>query len=478
MKIVGLLECLWIVNVLSTLFNKGISFFQRQTTLSCVGFGLYWATTKGLMNAQIFEFPQQPSEINALFILYLGLEVALTILLLAARKRLPRIASLLESAWPPALISSIGLIGLSSSSSIPALAIATACVSLGISLFFLAWVCAMGRFAPHQVPLVVASMFMLGNIFSIIFSVVGRNGAESILIAYFFLSAICFERIKRADASIHPISPQSSNQSKRLIIEEIMPSVISLFSVSLASIAVSYVLIVHESRGIGTQIVAHLAGPAIGSMAAIVAAKHLRPNNNHLYLLYPIMAAIVLLVPYFNEVITLAAKATMMAAVEYLLIFTLARGISICCRKLENLLRIGSIAWLTLCSSTLLGVVAGSAFTSLNTGSRGLFMYLGVFTAYLFLTMLCLTLYKRKPTNDKNEIPEKNDRVNEFATFYGLTNRQTEVMELLVQGRSVSYIAKELCLSPDTVKGHVRILYQKTNIHSKQELIDLFQMKG
>lgn len=58
------------------------------------------------------------------------------------------------------------------------------------------------------------------------------------------------------------------------------------------------------------------------------------------------------------------------------------------------------------------------------------------------------------------------------ATERGLTQRESEVMLLLVQGKTRRAICEELTVSPDTVKTHVRAVYRKINVHSQQELID------
>lgn len=55
---------------------------------------------------------------------------------------------------------------------------------------------------------------------------------------------------------------------------------------------------------------------------------------------------------------------------------------------------------------------------------------------------------------------------------YGLTNREAEVLMLLAEGRSSSYIAGELVLSDNTVRSYVKNIYQKLDVHSKQDVID------
>ncbi|MFR8044592.1 MAG: helix-turn-helix transcriptional regulator [Eggerthella lenta] len=43
---------------------------------------------------------------------------------------------------------------------------------------------------------------------------------------------------------------------------------------------------------------------------------------------------------------------------------------------------------------------------------------------------------------------------------------------LLAEGRSSSYIAGELVLSDNTVRSYVKNIYQKLDVHSKQDVID------
>ena len=45
----------------------------------------------------------------------------------------------------------------------------------------------------------------------------------------------------------------------------------------------------------------------------------------------------------------------------------------------------------------------------------------------------------------------------------------------LVHGRTLPYIAEEMVLSEHTVRTHVRHIYEKTDVHSRQDFIDLFE---
>lgn len=59
-----------------------------------------------------------------------------------------------------------------------------------------------------------------------------------------------------------------------------------------------------------------------------------------------------------------------------------------------------------------------------------------------------------------------------IAKERGLTKRETEILQLLVRGRDVSFICDELYLARNTVKGYTKRIYAKMDIHSKQEAID------
>ena len=64
-------------------------------------------------------------------------------------------------------------------------------------------------------------------------------------------------------------------------------------------------------------------------------------------------------------------------------------------------------------------------------------------------------------------------RCDAVAEHYGLSPRERDVFDLLARGRSIDYIAQNLTISFNTAKSHIRHIYVKTDVHSRQELIDL-----
>lgn len=62
-----------------------------------------------------------------------------------------------------------------------------------------------------------------------------------------------------------------------------------------------------------------------------------------------------------------------------------------------------------------------------------------------------------------------------LRTKHGLTAREIDVALLIARGRSKTFIANELFISENTVRTHSKNVYAKLGIHSREELISLFE---
>jgi DNA-binding CsgD family transcriptional regulator len=61
------------------------------------------------------------------------------------------------------------------------------------------------------------------------------------------------------------------------------------------------------------------------------------------------------------------------------------------------------------------------------------------------------------------------------ATSHLLSSREKEILEYMVRGRNLDTIANEIGVSRNTVKTHVEHIYQKFDVHSREELIILIE---
>lgn len=67
------------------------------------------------------------------------------------------------------------------------------------------------------------------------------------------------------------------------------------------------------------------------------------------------------------------------------------------------------------------------------------------------------------------------ERIAAIPERFGISLREEEIMEYFAQGRSANWIAEELTISKNTVRSHIRSIYTKLDVHTRQELLDFLQ---
>lgn len=145
------------------------------------------------------------------------------------------------------------------------------------------------------------------------------------------------------------------------------------------------------------------------------------------------------------------------------------------------------LAWgqLALRAGGLCGVIAGNAIAlTMTTGTHEEVLPYLVSLEVLLLTFAGMYFVRDRSVNRFlwEVVPAESDRTASDAAPYkaallsdafGLTQREQEVLALLLKGRSIPYIKETLYISTNTAKTHVRHIYQKVGIHERQELITL-----
>lgn len=115
--------------------------------------------------------------------------------------------------------------------------------------------------------------------------------------------------------------------------------------------------------------------------------------------------------------------------------------------------------------------VYGTAFVSL------LPVLLGLTAAVAFLFVFtdrdCVEVLASLPASDA--VPGFDERAALLAHRSGVSDRELEVMLLVAKGRSAARIAEMLEVSQATVNSHIYHVYQKLDVHSRQELIDAIE---
>lgn len=58
---------------------------------------------------------------------------------------------------------------------------------------------------------------------------------------------------------------------------------------------------------------------------------------------------------------------------------------------------------------------------------------------------------------------------------YSLSNRETDILELILRGRNVARMSETLFVSENTVRSHSKNLYRKLDVHNRQQVFDLVE---
>jgi len=140
-------------------------------------------------------------------------------------------------------------------------------------------------------------------------------------------------------------------------------------------------------------------------------------------------------------------------------------------------------------SANILGILSGgmigSAIFSANGQSQG--------PTLLALAVVCVTLVMLPPLHKNltdvlknhtylavvSELPEKDQNlfVSDYAFMEKLTERESDIIALLIKGKTYKMIGDELYVSENTVKTHIKNIYSKAGVGSRTELINsIFDM--
>ncbi len=133
----------------------------------------------------------------------------------------------------------------------------------------------------------------------------------------------------------------------------------------------------------------------------------------------------------------------------------------------------------------LLGGLVGKAVTSANIHSPN--------PTLLALVVVCVTIALLPPLHkhlssmlkghayfsafSELSAQEQSGHLDQAARIGNLSERESQVASLLLQGKTYRTIAGELYISENTVKYYVKNIYSKFNIQSRAELIDIMLKK-
>lgn len=125
------------------------------------------------------------------------------------------------------------------------------------------------------------------------------------------------------------------------------------------------------------------------------------------------------------------------------------------------------------------GAAVGAAFSVSGVIDTGVIETMFVGTAVLAVAfVVCVPTYEPRVVSAGAVAPrldglDEGQRQRYAVAFarYGLTAREAEVACLLVEGLDAPAVAQRLCVSRATVNTHVRHIYEKMDVHARDEMV-------
>lgn len=231
------------------------------------------------------------------------------------------------------------------------------------------------------------------------------------------------------------------------------------------------------------RIVAHVVTVAVGVSALFVAYRWKEDFEfSNLWFIVLLMAATGLVVAGFGEgTMGSLSIAIFTAAQMFVIVFYYLALADVAHNSSYTSDTVYGFGW------SLYALCMGLGFLPIHVVTVEL-NQLALSLAILYLLLIALFFFMRvhqsrelrlfadlNPTLTGDRLTLLTEQIDRLAVKHGLSDREIEVILLYAQGRNRAFISQELFISENTVRDHIKNVYQKMRIHNKQELIDIIQ---
>ncbi|MGD8538486.1 MAG: helix-turn-helix transcriptional regulator [Candidatus Aminicenantes bacterium] len=101
-------------------------------------------------------------------------------------------------------------------------------------------------------------------------------------------------------------------------------------------------------------------------------------------------------------------------------------------------------------------------------------MIFSFFTVNLPPVFFLIFSLRKYPIEHNHPAPQRNNS-DDFFTVYKISNREREIIELILDGMSNADIEKKLYISSHTVKNHIYHIYQKLGVKNRVQISNLIR---
>lgn len=260
---------------------------------------------------------------------------------------------------------------------------------------------------------------------------------------------------------------------------------IALYAVVMGGIQVGGSGSVEQAAGVvvnaASSSLAVDAGMVVASLVIVLGARFLRGNNMGFY--RSTILALLSVSLYLSAVLSSAWSSMNIGlmTVSRVLIFAYVWTMFSTPAKTMSPVRLFSVGW-------LLFLVPNNLSTRLGQAVVGTDMPLLAYDLMLAVILLALFVFEFTPiltgrsvedacAGDSSDAGEDAfaARIAQLVERGGLTPREQDVLVALARGRSAQHIADTFVVSKETARTHIRHVYQKLDVHSREELMDLVE---
>lgn len=214
-----------------------------------------------------------------------------------------------------------------------------------------------------------------------------------------------------------------------------------------------------------------LAGGALLMLSALLFIKK-NPAEYLYQIAIPVLALGLVTVPLLASGIPVALP-ILLACSSYFYGLLWFFVVLACANSTTSVTRIGALSFFCFQLGQLMGTILIGAIPDVAMGLYAV----SVVALFAAVVLLVLVFSKQKKSEllllKKAEESKFELGCERVVRAFALTQRESEIFRLLALGVNAKQIAKRLVLSENTVKTHIRHIYQKLGIHSRSEMEEL-----
>lgn len=366
----------------------------------------------------------------------------------------------------------------------------------GYGLFWGSWAEKLGKKHPTKLALIMPLVFMLSAALFLVVSILSsdpQTPSVALLAILVVASYLMLLEKEHGDPLVdHTVRMANSR-----------PAFISLFDLMALSIIVSFLFgFMWESTVLSIQSVndahrmpmfANLALSLVLVAIALCAKRHIDFDMAYRFII-PTVIGLFAILPLFGESNPVFMNALTTLGYGFFDVTMMYVAFSTAYDRAASGFFVGGLIRAISIFSRLAGIGIGF-LGALATRDQQWVAILSVSAASMYGLLLAWMIYRKggarrsafhtaqnaddapaaEPIEDAGSGEAPTDPLDRLSEDFSLTRREAEVLPYLAQGRSAKAIAAELFVSESTVRTHTRKIYEKADLHSREDLFALIK---